>query len=404
MGGFKRLVGRDWIFDTIGVDDDSRVAFRQESLMKILLIASHGESVIPFRGEFIRTLVTKGWGVTVAASSLEFSDSTRKAIEAIGASVVGVPLQRTGTNPVRDIALLWQLYMLMRHIRPDIVISYTIKPVIYGSLAAWLARVPRRFALVTGLGNAFFGTHTKLKTIVIKKLYLIALRTVHKVFFQNPDDERFLRSQDIFPRIVPSVILNGSGVNLIEYPVHPMDPDRIVFLMIARLIGGKGVREFVEASKQVRSLHPNTRCCLVGWIDENPDAISQLELDYWVEQCHIQYLGRLSDVRPAIADCNIFVLPSYYGEGTPRTVLEAMAMGRAIITTDAPGCRETVIEGQNGFLIPVRDVDALVSSMLKFIGDPDLATRMGRRSREIAEDKYDVHKVNAVMLREMGIA
>lgn len=153
---------------------------------------------------------------------------------------------------------------------------------------------------------------------------------------------------------------------------------------------------------QVKERYPGAKFTLVGWIDQNPDAIAPSELKSWVGTGAVEYLGRLSDVRPAIAEASVYVLPSYR-EGTPRTVLEAMAMGRAIITTDAPGCRETVIDGENGFLVPVKSVDALVEAMTRFIEDPALAVRMGKRSREIAEEKYDVHKVNAVMLKEMGI-
>jgi len=167
-------------------------------------------------------------------------------------------------------------------------------------------------------------------------------------------------------------------------------------------LGDKGVREYAQAAQRTRALYPQSRFSLVGWLDENPDAIAQTELDAWVQAGTLDFLGRLSDVRPAIEACSVYVLPSYR-EGTPRTVLEAMAMGRAIITTDAPGCRETVVDGDNGFLVPVRSVDALANAMARFIIDPTLAARMGQRSRQLAVDKYDVHKVNAVMLKEMGL-
>ncbi len=205
------------------------------------------------------------------------------------------------------------------------------------------------------------------------------------------------------PPWMPTVVLNGSGVHLDKFPVAPKPSSRASFLMIARLLEAKGVREFVAAASELRDLHSDVSFRLAGWIDTSPDSISRSELEEWIDQGHIEFLGRLNDVRPAIANSTVYVLPSFYREGTPRTILEAMAMGRAIITTDAPGCRETVIDGENGFLVPVKSIDALVDAMQKFINDPELAVRMGKRSREIAEEKYDVHKVNAVMLREMGI-
>src|SRR5690606_16183323 len=187
-----------------------------------------------------------------------------------------------------------------------------------------------------------------------------------------------------------------------QFKYVPLPKGPTVFLLIARLLGDKGVREYVAAAREIHKHHPEVVFRLVGSLDQNPDSVRPDEVESWQEDGTIEYLGRLDDVRPSIEACSVYVLPSYR-EGTPRTVLEAMAMGRPIITTDAPGCRETVINGENGFQVPVQSVDALVEAMLKFIEDPTLAPRMGARAREIAEEKYDVHKVNAVMLREMGI-
>jgi glycosyltransferase involved in cell wall biosynthesis len=195
-------------------------------------------------------------------------------------------------------------------------------------------------------------------------------------------------------------------VDLASFTLRPLPLGTLTgavrFLFIGRLLGDKGVREYAQAAHLLKISHPQVQCALVGWIDSNPNAINQAELDGWVADGSIEFLGRLSDVRPAIEACSVYVLPSYR-EGTPRTVLEAMAMGRAVITTDAPGCRETVVDGDNGFLVPVKTVDALADAMARFINDPDLAFRMGQRGRQLAEDKYDVHKVNAVMLKEMGL-
>ena len=369
-----------------------------------LLIAGYPDSLLNFRGPLLRALLSQGLEVHVAAPDLPVCSVIRQRLEALGVHVHQVALKRTGMNPLADLVTLYRLWQLMRQVRPDYVLGYTIKPVIYGSLAAWLAGVPKRFALITGLGYAFQGEAGQRSWLrrIVQGLYRFALGRVNKVFFQNPDDEALfhdlgiLRSSDR-----KTVVVNGSGIDVGRFTVAPL-PEIPQFLLIARLLGDKGVREYVRAAVSVRQRHPEVSFGLVGWIDENPDAISEGELQRWIEGGDVQFYGRLDDVKPAIAQCSVYVLPSYR-EGTPRTVLEAMAMGRAIITTDAPGCRETVIDGDNGFLVPVKAVDELAAAMLKFVEQPELITRMGQRSRQIAEEKYDVDKVNAHMLREMGI-
>ena len=369
----------------------------------VLLIASFAQSVPTFRGALIRAMRDAGMEVDVAVPSIEISPALQDGLAIHGVTVHGIPLRRTGTNPLADLRLALALYRLIRRLRPTVTLPYTIKPVIYGTIAAWLAGVPHRYALVTGLGYAFTDRRGGFLTGIIRTLYRFALGKAHRVFFQNPDDESLFRETGLLPVSVPSVVVNGSGVDAASFSVAAFPQGHPTFLMIGRLLGDKGVREYAEAGRRIKARHPKVRFRLVGWIDTNPDAITQTELDAWVAQGTLDFLGKLDDVRPAIADSTVYVLPSYR-EGIPRTVLEAMAMGRPIITTDAPGCRETVIDGDNGFLVPVKSIDALVEAMLNFIEDPALAPRMGRRSREIAEEKYDVHKVNAVMLREMGMA
>ncbi|MEN1972617.1 glycosyltransferase family 4 protein [Luteimonas sp. MJ204] len=367
-----------------------------------LLIASFPESVLTFRGQLIMDVLAAGMPVHVAAPGLPKGAAIRSSLESLGVTVHDIPLARTGTNPSADLKLVLHLYRLLRQIQPAVMIGYTIKPVIYGTLAAWMARVPRRYALVTGLGYAFTGSRKGMLTGLVRRLYRLALARADKVFFQNPDDRNLFRETGILSADKPTVVVNGSGVDVSVFEVTSIPAGGPFFLMIGRLLGDKGVREYAQAATRVRAMHPEARFGLVGWIDENPDAIGLAELDQWVANGVIEFHGKLTDVRPRIAACTVYVLPSYR-EGTPRTVLEALAMGRPIITTEAPGCRETVIDGDNGFLVPVQSVDALVDAMLKFIEDPCLAQRMGRRSRQVAKDKYDVHKVNAVMLREMGI-
>lgn len=372
--------------------------------VKILLIASLPESLINFRGHLLTALQSKGLVVHIAAPGLSESSAMRHQLQALGIVVHNIPMRRTGISPAADIYSLWNLLLLMLAIRPQYVLPYTIKPVVYGSLAAWLSCVPRRYALVTGLGYAFQGEADARRglRLLVQLLYRLALKCTHKVFFQNPDDQALFRTLGLLSSKTPSFVVNGSGVDVAAFAVTPL-PAEPNFLLIARLLGDKGIREYAQAAHQIRALYPNAKFSLVGWIDENPDAITQSELNSWVHKGVINYLGRLSDVRPALADCYVYVLPSYR-EGTPRTVLEAMAMGRAVITTDVPGCRETVVDGDNGLLVPARSVEALVEAMERFIIDPSLAPRMGLRGRKIAEEKYDVHMVNAVMLNQMGVA
>jgi len=368
-----------------------------------LLVAGYPNSLLNFRGSLIDALMAHGLAVHVAAPDLPTHSEIRYKLEAKGVQVHEIPLRRTGMNPLADFVSLISLWRLMRRIRPDCMFGYTIKPVIYGSLAAWLARVPRRYALITGLGYAFqeaMGEIGLLKQLV-QVLYRFSLSKICKVFFQNPDDQALFRSLGIMAEGSASVVVNGSGVDVANFAQTPL-PGTPRFLMIARLLIAKGVRQYAHAAAIVKSKYPQAEFGLVGWIDDNPDAITQAELDVWVAEGSVVYLGRLSDVRQAIADCSVYVLPSYR-EGTPRTVLEAMAMGRAVITTDAPGCREPVTEGDNGFLVSVKAVDELAAAMVRFIEQPELISSMGQRSREIAVQKYDVHRVNNHMLSEMGI-
>lgn len=374
------------------------------ALNTFLLIASFPDSLIKFRGPLLRALVAKGLRVHVAAPDLSSATAISDELAAMGVQVHEIGLRRTGTNPLADLRTVAELRRLMVRIKPDYVLGYTIKPVIYGSIAAWLARVPYRFALVTGLGYAFTGEASGKRGLLrklIQRLYRFGLSRTHKVFFQNPDDEALFRNLHLLPASISSRVVNGSGVDVADYAVARL-PENPAFLLIARLLGDKGVREYARAAQEIRARFPAVRFRLVGWIDDNPDAIAQQELDDWTESGALEFVGKVSDVRPAIAECSVYVLPSYR-EGTPRTVLEAMAMGRPVITTDAPGCRETVEDGKNGFLVPVQAVDELVEAMVRFIETPELTARMGERSRQIAEEKYDVHKVNKFMLKEMGI-
>lgn len=382
-----------------------------ENKMKFLMISSFLPSVLNFRGKLLEAIHHQGHEIHIIAPDLELFQPEMDKLKSLGYSVYSVEMQRTGTNPIADIKTLFEIYKITKKIKPDYVLSYTIKPVIYGTLAAYLAKVPNRFSLITGLGYAFQNVDNTSKRSTFQKivhwLYKQALIRSSKVFFQNPDDLALFKQLNLLSNKVPAVVVNGSGVNVADFEVVNLPRAvngevRVSFLLIARLLQDKGIREYVEAAKLIKKEYPQIEFNLVGWIDENPTAIKQQELDSWIDGKIIKYWGKLSDVRPAIAESSIYVLPSYR-EGTPRTVLEAMSMGRAIITTDAPGCRETVEHDGNGYLVEVKSVTSLEMAMRKFIQNPELAEIMGTRSREIALHKYDVHQVNHHMMTEMGI-
>ena len=230
--------------------------------------------------------------------------------------------------------------------------------------------------------------------------YRLGMRHAPKVFFQNRDDLKVFTDHKILPQS-KAVMLHGSGVNVEKFTPTPL-PEKPGFLCISRLIRDKGVVEYLEAARKLHALHPEVTCVLVGPFDTNPSAIRPEELQSYIDDGSVLYAGEQKDVQPYLRVCTAYVLPSYH-EGTPKTVLEAMACGRPAITTDAPGCRETVTDGVNGLLVPVKDVDAIVAAMEKLLTEPETAARMAVEARRIAEDRYDVRKVNRTIRRTMGI-
>ena len=371
------------------------------SQRKIVVLASWSESLLNFRGQLLARLVERGHFVTACAPQRD--DAVIAGLDAIGVRFETIDLHRTGMNPLHDAATLRAINATLSRLKPDILLSYTIKPVIYGSLAANKTGVKHICSIITGLGFAF-GNETprqKLANFAVKRLYKRSLSSNSKVFFQNPDDLKLFLDQCL---IAPeqAVLINGSGVDLDYFRAEPLPEEPFSFLLIARLLKEKGVMEYAEAARILRESYPDVKFRLLGPFDGNPSAIRENLIDRWQEEGLIEYLGKTDDVRPAISASSVYVLPSYR-EGTPRSVLEAMATGRAIVTTDVAGCRETVIEGENGFLVPPRDPFGLAAAMRRFIDEPWLAMSMGLRSRVIAEQKYDVHEVNKVILENLDL-
>mgnify|MGYP003669282390 CR=1 FL=1 len=373
--------------------------------VRVLMVAGLASSLTNFRGPLIKAMIARGHDVHVAAPGLSTDTETVGWLSAVGATGHDIDLARAGLSPVSDIKSLFQLYRLMRRIRPGLFIGYTIKPVIWGLLAAGWARVPRRVGLITGLGYAFTQADSAKRRVIrglVHFLYRRALRQSTLVFFQNPDDAAEFRALRILTDRQRAELVNGSGVDTDQFAQVPMPPLPLRFLFVGRIIVDKGIREFAEAAKRIRARHPDVSFDVVGGLDSNPTALPEAEVQGWVSDGRLNWHGALPDVRPSIAQSHVLILPSYR-EGTPRSVLEAMAVGRAVITTDAPGCRETVEVGRNGLLVPVRDVDGLVAAIESMIAAPQTVIRMGQEGRDLAVTRYDVHQVNAAMLAAMGL-
>ncbi len=382
--------------------EDSIEAMREPGRLKVVMVANTAWYLYHFRLPLLESMRSLGMEVVVAAPS----DPWSERFEELGFAFRHVPMNRRGLNPASDVILTGRLAKLYRSERPGYVFHNTIKPVIYGSLAARCAGVPKTVNMIPGLGYVFIGEwliHRLLRPLV-ECLYRLALRTSHMVFFQNPDDrEYFVRRSLVDPE--KTRVTYGSGVDLDYFAF--VEPRAVnggcVFLMVSRLLWDKGIGEYVEAAKSVRRQYPSSRFQLLGRYDSgNPACVDREVVDRWVSDGVLEYLGEQSDVRPALAAADVVVLPSYR-EGVPRSLLEAMAMGKPIVTTDVPGCRDTVYDGINGLLVPPRDERALAAAMMQLCVDPLGRAMMGRESRKIAVQKFDVRHVIAFILEAMGI-
>ena len=376
--------------------------------MKIILVGTVASSFYGFRADLIRTLLKKGHQVYAFTS--EYTAEDLKKIEKLGATPITYTLNRGGLNPLADIIATYQLSKKIKAINPDLVFSYFSKPVIFGTLAAKLAKAPRVVGMLEGLGYTFTEQSEGFskKTQLIKKiqvfLYKIALPQLDQLIFLNPDDPKDLLEQ--YAINVKNVeVLGGIGLNLQDYPYQPLNNIHLPlkFLFIGRLLKEKGIHEFVQAAKLVKKTYPDTEFTVLGAIDHhNLGALQQTELNALISSNIIHYPGHVSNIKDWIADSHVFVLPSYR-EGVPRSTQEAMAIGRAVITTDVPGCRETVVDGVNGFLVPKWNPEALAKKMIYFIEHPEQVRLMGAESYKIAVEKFDAEKVNQRLVNILGL-
>ncbi|MCC3145669.1 glycosyltransferase family 4 protein [Halanaerobium sp. Z-7514] len=367
-------------------------------MSRIVILAHEAESLINFRGELIKVLSQNGYDVIAMAPEQDYRN---KVEEQLGVKYESINLDNTGMNPLKDLATIYDINKKLRYYKPDIIFSYAIKPVIYGGLAAKFCNVEKIHSLIPGAGQVFLSKN--LTTKIISQLYKIGTKNNDTIFFQNPDDQKLFNDYNIININTDTYLVNGSGVKTDYYYNTEPKTDKISFLLMARLIRPKGIIEYIKAAEKINKKKDDIEFKLLGPFHSNPSALTETEIYKWHDNGTINYLGVKEDVRPTIENTSVFVLPSYYREGVPRSILEAMSMGKPIITTDSPGCRETVIDGHNGFLIPPKDIIALKNAMDKFIKKPNLIQEMGQKSRKIALEKYDVHKVNQFMIEKMGL-
>jgi glycosyltransferase involved in cell wall biosynthesis len=372
--------------------------------LRITLVCNTAWAIYTYRQGLIRALAARGVEVTVLAPR----DRTFDLLTAMGCRCIDLPVASKGTNPRDDLRTLWALFRHYRSIRPDIVFHYTIKPNIYGSIAAKLAGV-KSVAITTGLGYVFI-QHSRAAQVA-KMLYRFAFRFPREVWFLNRDDKAAFVDQNLLVHPERARLLHGEGIDLDQFGFTPLsDTAHFDFILIGRLMWDKGVGEYVEAARRLRARYPQARFQLLGPVGvDNPSAITRAEVAAWEQEGIIEYLGEAHDVRPFIAAANCVVLPSYR-EGVPRTLMEASAMGRPIVATDVPGCREVVAHGVNGLLCELRDAGSLADRLAQMLDMSGEARRaMGERGRQKVMAEFDervvinqykdlVHNLTGVLL------
>lgn len=370
---------------------------------RLVVIGGYARSLTLFRGPLLAAMVARGYRVTAMAADPD--PAVTEELAALGVDFEPLPLARTSLDPRRDLATLRHLTRRLRALAPHAVFAYTIKPIIYGGLAARLAGVRHRHAMITGLGYAFMGQERwrrRALSAAVTVLYRLGLDGADTVFFQNPDDRRDVTARGIVRGVRRVELVRGSGVDVDHYALRPLPAGPARFLFAGRLLREKGFLDYVEAARLVRARHPEVRFSVLGRLDPNPTSFSADQLAAWQREGLIEYHGEVADIRPYLAECHALVLPSYR-EGTPRSALEAMSTGRAVLLTDVPGCREVVVDGESGFLVPPRDPAALAAAAERLLASPGLFEELGRRGRARAVELYDARQVAAHMLDAMRL-
>lgn len=368
-------------------------------MKKIAVLCSHTPSFFWFRLDMMKAFIDKG--CEVYAIGNEPTELWREKFKEHGIEYRGVVLERNGVNPLSDLKTLKSLKSLFAEIKPDKIWAVQAKAVIYSGIAASKLGIDF-YPLIAGMGSLFL--KDDIKTKIIRKVLItefrIGIKNSVEVFFQNNDDLEMFRAHKVLKN-QPVTMIPGSGVNTEKFSVLDM-PEKFGFLCIGRLIRDKGIFEYLEACRIIKEKNPEVRCLLVGPFDSNPSSIKPEEIQPYVDDGIIEFFGEQEDVRPFFAQCNVYVLPSYR-EGTPKTNLEAMSCGRALITTDAPGCKETVEQGVNGFKVEVRSTRDLAEKMQYMIDNPETVKKMAAEGRKMAESRFDVKIVNEIICKTMDI-
>lgn len=393
--------------------------------MKVVISGDTGWSMVNLRGVLIYTLISRGHEVSVIVG--ETDETSSGYLYEMGVSQLVCPFSDKESRLMSDNNYKKQLKKALKAWRPDVILAYSRKPITYGLTLANELEIPTRYALIAGVRDAFLSDDPNLSRVVrnlLSNLYRKALANATHVFFHNQEDYKFLYNSEVIESDLPHSFVEGSGIDLDYYYEKEADPENVervergelIFLMLAQTLRDAGVSEFASAARSVKSKHPDCRFLLVGNIEFTSDYFSENDYYQWIQEGVLEHYGFLDDNRTYYHMADVFVLPSYQ-EGTPLFVLEALATGLPVITTDAPGCRQTIQAeefssqvttftikpGANGYLVHPRSSAAIEHAMKEFIHKPHLVARKGNASRKHAEERFDVHTVNEAMLNVMGL-
>lgn len=390
--------------------------------MKVVVLTADANTLIYHRGDLIRDFAAHGCEVVTSAA--EDYAHVQEFMKGLGGCHRAIRMVRSRINPRRDLDTWLDMWRLFRSEKPDALFAYTIKSVLYGCPIARLAGVPKVYALLPGLGFTFVKPVTwkqKVLSFISKTLHRFALRRADVIFMQNHDDVQLFRELELLPQGVPVHVTAGSGVNLDEFPHVPVTevPEKVRFCLVSRLLVSKGVRVFAEAARRIRQRFANAEFHLIGPFDPNPNRVEESEVAQWVQEGTLTHHGMVKDVASLLKTMHVFCLPTWYREGVPHATLEALATGRAIITTNSVGAKECVqltetgekqraeaaplVEGENGFLCAPQSIDAVEAAMAFYLENPAQIAAHGHNSRQLACDVFDVRLVNDIILRAMGL-